>query len=119
MDEIDIKRLPELTPSKNTAPKFEHQKTHWASCSTDLPNLPDAATIHAICNNLPASMLRVKGCTHIGDATNYTYFERTPDGKVFVRPFNGTPTTGAKLLTIGPGSDIEILNKVIKDSIES
>jgi len=117
MDELDVNILPELSPSKNKAQKLEHQKAHWASCSTNLPNLPDEQCIYDICNSLPKSMLRVKGCTYIGDNDKYTYFERTPDGKVFTRPFNGTPTTGAKLLAIGPGSDIEILKKSIQESI--
>ena len=117
MDELDINILPELSPSQNTVEKIAHQKAHWASCSTDLPNLPDIDCIHNICNSLPKSMLRVKGCTRIGNNEKYTFFERTPDGKVFVRPFNGIPTTGAKLLVIGPGSSIEILEKNIKESI--
>ncbi len=117
MDAIDISLLPELLPSKNTASKFEHQKTHWASCSTDLPNLPDVKCIDDICNALPKSILRVKGCTKIGNENKHTYFERNPDGEVFIRPFNGTPTTGSKLLTIGPKSEITLLKKAIKESL--
>jgi len=117
IDELDITILPELSPSKNIAEKLEHQKAHWASCSTDLPNLPDIKCIEDICNLLPKSILRVKGCTLIANSKKYTYFERTPDGKVFTRPFNGIPTTGPKLLTIGPGSDIKTLKKVIKKSL--
>jgi len=117
MDALDISFLPELSPSKNTVEKIAHQKAHWASCSTDLPNLPNIDCIYDICKNLPKSLLRVKGCTIIADDKKYIYFERTPDGKVFTRLFNGVPTTGAKLLSIGPGSDIELLNEVINQSI--
>jgi hypothetical protein len=58
--------------------------------------------------------LRVKGCTQIGDKKEFVYFERTPNGKVSIRPFNGVPITGSKLLTIGPGSEPSLLEKVIK-----
>ncbi|NJB82243.1 GTP-binding protein [Wenyingzhuangia aestuarii] len=114
MADIDVSLLSELSPSKNTAQKLEHLKTHWASCSCDLPNLSNLNDIHNICKAIPKSILRVKGCTKIGNEENFTFFERKPDGEIFIRPFNGTPITGPKLLTIGPGSDIEVLKKIIK-----
>ncbi len=116
MDDLDVSLLPELLPSKNTATKFEHQKAHWSSCSIDLPNLPNSNYINDICNTLPKSILRVKGCTTIGQENEYTYFERKPDGEIHIRPFNGVPITGAKLLTIGPGSEPSVLEKAIKAS---
>lgn len=118
MEELDISVLPNLFPSKNRAQKLEHQKAHWASCSMDLPVLPHEKCIHDICNALPKSILRVKGCAKIAKATAYTYFERTPDGEVFIRPFNGIPTTGSKLLTIGPSSEPALLKEIIKRSIQ-
>lgn len=117
MDEIDGTLLPQLTPSNNEAQKLDHLKAHWASCSVDLPRLPDSNSIHAICNALPKSILRVKGCTQTGDEEQYTYFERTPDGKVRVRPFYGIPTTGTKLLCVGPGSEPSLLEKAIQSSM--
>jgi len=115
-DEIDISLLPKLSPSKNDASKLEHLKAHWSSCSTDLHHLPHIDCIYEICKALPESILRVKGCTKIGNEEQYTYFERTPSGMVNVRPFYGVPTTGPKLLAVGPGSDIAVLEKAIKDS---
>lgn len=117
MDAIDINSLTELLPSKNTAQKLDHLKAHWSSCSTDLPILPNENCIHTICNLLPKSILRVKGCTKIGVEKKFTYFERNPDGKVSIRPFNGEPITGPKLLTIGPGSIASILEKAIQESL--
>jgi G3E family GTPase len=117
LDDVDIELLPELSPSENKVKKIEHQKTHWASCSVDLPNLPNINSIEEICSNIPESILRVKGCAKIGNEDKYTYFERNPDGKIFTRPFNGVPITDAKLLTIGPGSNPEILEKVIELSL--
>jgi len=119
MNDIDISFLPELTPSKNKAKKLEHQKAHWASCSVDLPILPNLNCIEDICLNLPKSILRVKGCTQIGNEKTYTYFEKTPDGNVFVRPFKGIPITGSKLLTIGSQSVPYILEKAIKISVNT
>ncbi|MDO6759514.1 GTP-binding protein [Tamlana sp. 2_MG-2023] len=114
MNDLDVLLLPELLPSKNSSQRLDHQKAHWASCSVDLPNLPNKDSIHRICKALPKSILRVKGCTKITSEDNYTYFERKPDGEVHVRPFRGIPITGSKLLTIGPGSEPFALEKVIK-----
>jgi len=119
MDNLDVTLLPELLPSKNKVEKFEHQKAHWSSCSYDLPNLPNSNCIHAICDALPKSILRVKGCAKIDKESNYTYFERTPDGTVHIRPFNGVPITGTKLLTIGPGSEYAVLEKAITSGVIS
>ena len=116
-EELDISKLPELSPSQNNAEKIDHQKTHWASCSTDLPALPDAVCIEYICKALPKSILRVKGCVSVRNEEGYTYFERTPDGEFYTRPFSGEPITGTKLLSVGPGSDITLLDKVITDSL--
>jgi len=115
---IDIQHFSELSPINNKVEKFEHQKAHWASCSVDLPILPNINCVEKICKLLPQNILRVKGCTNIGKEEKYTYFERTPDGNFFVRPFNGAPITGPKLLTIGPGSDPYILEKVIEYSLK-
>jgi len=114
MDQLDTSLLPTLFPSKNTIQKFEHQKAHWTSASVDLPNLPTTSSIHAICNALPKSILRAKGCTKINTDDCYTYFERKPDGAVHTRPFRGIPITGAKLLAIGPGSALKTLESAIK-----
>ncbi|XCF05716.1 GTP-binding protein [Tamlana crocina] len=119
MADLDIELLPELVPSQSTPQQLNHQKAHWASCSIDLPNLPSRDHIVKICNALPKTILRIKGCTKIGEANNYTFFERTPDGEIHIRPFNGVPITGCKLLTIGPGSEPLILERAIKSNIES
>ena len=117
MDRLDVLLLPELVPSKNIAQKFDHQKAHWASCSVDLPDLVNTACIDAICAALPKSILRVKGCTKIQGDINFTYFERIPSGEVHIRPFNGTPITEAKLLSIGPGSTPALLKNAIKGAL--
>jgi G3E family GTPase len=117
MDRLAVLLLPELVPSKNIAQKFDHQKAHWASCSVDLPDLSNTACIHAICAALPKSILRVKGCTRIQGDISFTYFERIPSGEVHIRPFNGIPITGSKLLSIGPGSTPALLENAIKERI--
>tara|TARA_B110000444_G_scaffold4087_1_gene3807 strand:+ start:2523 stop:3431 length:909 start_codon:yes stop_codon:yes gene_type:complete len=114
MNEIDVALIPKLLPSKNKFQKFDHLKAHWSSCSIDLPNLPNSSYIYDICDALPKTIMRIKGCTQIGDKKEFIYFERTPNGKVSIRPFNGIPITGSKLLTIGPGSEPSLLEKVIK-----
>ena len=115
-EELDITRLFELIPSSNTAQKLEHKKAHWSSCSVDLPRLSNNACIEEICQRLPKSILRVKGCVQIGDDESHTYFERLPDGSVHIRPYNGWPTMGSKILIVGPESTPDLLEKVINAS---
>ena len=114
LDQLDVLLLPDLLRSTNKSSKINHQKSHWASCSINLPNLPSTTYIQRICLAIPKSILRVKGFTIVGEGTNYTYFERTPSGEVYIRPFKGNPITDSKLLTIGPGSDPIKLEKMIK-----
>jgi len=118
-DVLEVLLLPKLLPSENSAKKLDHQKTHWASCSTDLPNLPDLKCINDICAAIPKSILRIKGCTKIGEEKQYTYFERKADGEICIRPFNGVPITGTKILTIGPGSEPSMLEQAIRASLDS
>ena len=117
MDEIDLELLPNLDPSENKAEKLDHLKAHWSSCSVDLPRLPHQEAIYSICEELPKSILRIKGCTQIGKDDEYTFFQRTPDGTVNVRAFYGEPITGSKLLTVGPGSEPSALRTAIDNSL--
>ena len=111
--DLDLSLLPRLTPTAHAGTAPDHATTHWASCSVDLPHVPDLPTVQAICDAIPASVLRLKGCTRVGDEDDYTYFERTPDGEVFVRPYRGKPVTGPKLLAVGPGSDPTVLQAAV------
>lgn len=113
LEDLDIRILMEASPSENNPEKLEHHKAHWASCSIDLPNLPSMESIQTLCDALPNSILRVKGFTKIGDDSDYTYFEQTPDGKIATRPFKGQPMMGAKFLTIGLGSSKETLSDAV------
>lgn len=119
LEKLDFTILPKLLPIKNQVEKLEHLKAHWSSCSVDLPTLPHINCIQNICNALPKQILRVKGCTQIADQENYTYFEQKPDGEISIRPFNGIPITGTKLITIGPGSNPETLKKAIQTGLET
>lgn len=118
LDELNIFLLPKLVPSKNNPEKLDHLKAHWASCSIDLPNLPHENDIHAICKALPKSILRIKGCTRIGDNESFTFFEQTPDGQIHIRPYKGVPSTGSKLLTVGPGSEPSVLKKILTNHLQ-
>ncbi len=117
-EELDIAILAELAPSINSAQNLDHQKAHWSSCSADLPKLPDKTYIEDICLRLPKSIMRVKGCVQIGEDENHTYFERLPDGSVHIRPYNGWPTMGSKILIVGPESDPALLDKLINASLK-
>jgi G3E family GTPase len=115
MEELDVETLPQLSPSKNKITSLEHEKFHWASSSCDLPKLPDTQAIENICKAIPSSILRVKGVTQLADDKHYTYFERIPSGEVNIKIYNGKPTTGTKLLTVGPGSDPKLLQKIVNN----
>lgn len=112
-DKFELSLISELAPSNNLAQKLDHQKAHWASCSIDLPSLPNIACINDICSALPASIVRAKGFAMVEEEKNLIYFERTPDGTIYTRPYNGIPTMGAKLLVVGPGSDSILLENLI------
>ena len=116
LEDLHVELLPKLLPSKNILNSVDHEKFHWASCSADLPIMNSENQIREILNSIPKSVLRVKGCVKLGKNEPYTFFERLPDGKVLIRPFHGEPITGSKILTIGPGSDSNSLNRLI-DSI--
>lgn len=118
-DEIDVTLLSRLTPTSHEPERLDHLKAHWSSCSVDLPLFPDMESIHDICSVLPSNILRVKGCVKVDGHNGFTYFERTPSRVVSVRPFYGTPTTGTKLLAVGPGSDTDILEAAIANSLKN
>lgn len=113
MDQLEVTRLIDLLPCENIIEKLDHYKSHWSSCSIDLPFLSSQEHIYTICERLPKSILRVKGCTKIGEDKDYTYFERCPDGRVYIKPYYGIPITGAKLLAIGVGSTTSALQDVV------
>ena len=115
-DKFDMYSLSELIPVDNETQKMEHVKSHWSSCSVDLPDPINSERLSRIIDNIPAEVLRVKGCTRVDENEYYSHFERTPSGEVFVRPYNSTPITGPKVLTIGPGSDPEKLKSIINNS---
>lgn len=115
-DKLDITSLPELKPTTNEAQKMDHHKAHWSSCSVDLPDPISSEKLKNILDKIPAETIRVKGCTRLDDEENYSHFERTPNQQVYVRPYNGKPVTGPKLLTIGPGSDPNKILKFIEEA---
>lgn len=119
VDELELSQLAGLSPSNNIALKLDHQKAHWSSCSIDLPDLPDAHCIEHINTALPNTILRVKGCAKITGEDQYTYFERTPAGELYTRPYNGVPVMGTKLLIVGPGSELELLTQAVATSLEA
>ena len=101
----------------NTVEKIDHLKTHWASCSVSLPVFPNRNCIDLLCSKIPASILRVKACVQIRGEKGFTYFERTPDGKLTIRPLYGVPPMGATLLTVGLGSDADFLKRSIEEML--
>lgn len=114
--DFSSKLLRSARPSDKEASEFDHHKSHWSSCSVDLPDPIDSRRVEKIMNEIPKNILRVKGCTRFDNDEGYTYFERIPSGEVFVRPYYGNLVTGPKLLAIGPGSDPEMLREIIEKS---
>jgi len=114
--DLDVTRLPELHPSTTEAVKMDHHKSHWASCSVDLPDPICSKKLHRILEAIPESILRVKACTRLDDSDTYSFIEMVPSGDVFIRPYTGNLVSGPKLLVIGPGSDPKTLEEIIKKS---
>lgn len=117
IEEIDISTLAAFRPVGNIVEKIDHLKTHWASCSVSLPVFPNRNCIDMLCSKIPRSILRVKACVQVRGEEGFTYFERTPDGKLTIRPLYGVPPMGATLLTVGLGSDADILKRSIKETL--
>ena len=113
-DELDTLSLSSLHPSKNRPSEFDHKKSHWSSCSVDLPEAMLSSEIERIMAEIPNSILRVKACTRLDKDAYYSFIERTPSGETFVQPFAGSLLTGPKLVAIGPGSDPDFLNQIIQ-----
>lgn len=121
-NELDINRLSELKAASREieeVKKMDHHKSHWASCSIDLPDPMNSEHLRRVMEEIPFSILRVKGCTRVDDNDHYSFFERTPNGDVFMRPYNGNPAMGPKLLTIGPGSNPDKLNQILKSTAQT
>ncbi|MDJ0956138.1 MAG: GTP-binding protein [Arenicellales bacterium] len=116
--ELDVLLIPKLKPIEKAITSLDHNKAHWSSCSIDLPDLPNVGCINDICDSIPRTILRIKGCTRVGHDEGYTYFERCPDGQVYIRPYVGSPRTGPKLLTVGPGSEPILLHEAVARSLE-
>ncbi len=66
---------------------------------------------------LSKSILQIKSCTKIGIEKSYTYFQRNLGREIFLKPFNGVPTTGSKPLTIGLNNKLFLLKKAIEESV--
>ncbi len=115
-DKFDTESITKLDPNTNEKKEMDHHKFHWASCSVELPDPIEMERLKKIVKQIPAHILRIKGCTKLDDDEGYSYFERIPSGDTFVRPYNGFPAMGAKLLSIGPGSDPEVLNEIIRST---
>lgn len=116
-DDLKTTDLIDLSPSTNTPKeKMDHHKSHWSSCSVDLPNPYPSECLKKVMSEIPESILRVKGCTRLDDDEHYTFFERVPSGDVSLRTYYGDLITGPKLLVIGPGSDPALLEKLIDES---
>ena len=119
-NKLDITSFSELQPNNNETKKIDHHKTHWSSCSVELPAPIKESSLQYIVQNIPSNILRVKGCTRLDNDEHYSYFERTPTGEAFIRPYSGgAPITGPKILTIGPGSDPDKIKELIKSALES
>ncbi len=115
-NDIDVTRLPELHPNLSTPKEMEYKKSHWASCSIELPNPICSKKLQNFLENLPKTILRVKACTRLDDSETYSFIEMVPTGDVFIRPYTGALVSGPALLTIGPGSDPILLKQLLSQS---
>ena len=88
-NDLTIDHFTDLIPSTNSPEKMDHIKSHWASCSVDLPDPMSSESLKTVLKQIPESVLRVKGCTKLDENKGYTYFERVPTGEVSMRPYFG------------------------------
>ena len=115
-EEVDALGLSDLTPTANTIAKIDHLKSHWSSCSIDLPNPMSSDHLKLFLASLPKQILRVKGCTKLDNDETYSFIEKTPGSETSIKPFRGKLLSGPKMITIGPGSDPITLGRLITKS---
>ena len=112
--EFDTDELFSLNENNLSSPqKMDHHKSHWASCSIDLPDPMPSKKLKEVLDRIPDTVLRIKGCTKLDEDEHYTHFERVPNSEVFMRPYNGAPYVGPKLIAVGPGSDPDALRGLL------
>ena len=116
--ELDVLLLSNLEPIESVPATLPHNKSHWSSCSIDLHDLPDVASVQHLCELIPADILRIKGCTKVGGFDGYVHFERCPDGEIYLRRYHGSPVTGPKLLAIGPRSEPDVLRNAVAQCLK-
>lgn len=112
--EINALDISELTPVNNIPEKMDHLKAHWSSCSVDLPDPMESKTLQYVLDNLPEGIIRVKACTKLDNEETYSFIEKTPNSEPKIKPYMGKLISGTKLLAIGPGSNPEMLENLIK-----
>ena len=115
-EDFDETELLGLQPLQRTVKNVDHHKSHWSSCSVNLPDPISQSRLTNLLEQLPGNILRFKGCTKIDNQSHYTFFERTPAGEIEYRPFYGNLVSGPKIILIGPGSDPEVVEKIL-DSV--
>ena len=105
-----------LNSSPGKSASINHLKTHWSSTSVPLPDPLPSLQLKAIVDALPAGILRVKGCTKLDEDSDYTFFEKIPsDRDVMVRPYHGPLISGPMILVVGPGSDPQGLEAIVRE----
>lgn len=112
MEDFKFSDVFQLIPSTNSPAKMDHKKSHWSSCSVEIPDPISSEKLRHVLNNIPQSILRVKGCTRLDNDEHYTMFERIPNQEVFARPCSYEPITGPKMIAVGPGSNPEKLTEL-------
>lgn len=116
-DDLQVEDIFKLTQVNNAPEAFDHHKSHWASCSVDLPNTMTSEQLSKLLELLPKALLRIKGFTHLNDDTELSFFERTPTGETFIRPYRGDQSMKPKILTVGVGSDPVWLARMVDQAI--
>ena len=112
---FDLDHIQELQWIQRDQEAFDHHHhSHWSACSVDLKDPMSSQGLIHIMEEIPASILRVKGCTRLDKDQHYSFFERTPSGETFVREYHGNLISGPKLLVIGPGSDPQALSELVE-----
>lgn len=95
-------------------------KTHWSSCSVNLPDPLSSLKLMKIIEALPKSIIRIKGCTRLDEDSTYSFFEKTPAlPETKVRPHHVFLSSGPKILVIGPGSDPTLIENIIEKELNS
>lgn len=114
-EQINIDLIPHLKTSINSPSYIDHSKSHWSSCSVELPRELSLKKLKSVLRKVPQEILRLKGIAKIEGCKGFCHFERTSNGETILRSVTGDPKLQTMLVMIGPGSQPSLVENLLAE----